>query len=169
MLETTYTYTARNVENPNRMVTITLSDDHMRVDPTGVLEKVERIIDAEDNQEEIREQIESQLSPGMMKMVERLTGPVHVGDVHADLDQSRLRLSMWNRVLGLRLAPVQMDLGQVDNPDAAQAFVEELEERQSEVEEPGKFSGPLDYWLGWIGMALGMVLLFRWPRLRKKS
>ena len=169
MLETTYTYTARNVENPNRMVTFTLSDDHLRVDPTGVLEKVERIVEAEDNQGEIQAQIESQLSPGMVKVVERLTGPIHVGDVHAELDENRLRVSMWNRLLGLRLAPVKMDMGQVDNPEAAQAFVEELEERQVEVEEPGKFGGPLDYWLGWIGMVLGVVLLFRWPRLRRKN
>lgn len=36
----------------------------------------------------------------------------HVGDVHADLDEHRLRVNLWNRILGLRLAPVQMDIGQ---------------------------------------------------------
>lgn len=77
-------------------------------------------------------------------------------------------MNLWNRILGLRLAPVQMDLGRVDNPDAARAFVDELEERQAEVEEPGRFGGPLDYWLGWASLIAGVVLLFRWPRMRKK-
>jgi hypothetical protein len=55
----------------------------------------------------------------------------------------------------------------VDNPDAAAQFIETLLERQKSSEAPGVFAGPLDYWLTWIGMLIGLIVLIRWPRKDK--
>ncbi len=57
-----------------------------------------------------------------------------------------------------------INAGKVDNPEAAEAFVEELEHRSETTEPVSRFVGPLDYWLGWIGVIAGIFLLIRWPR-----
>jgi len=54
-MENTYTYTARNIENPEQVVTFTLQDQHMSVDLGAPLEQMETIlqqIDAEEGAEE---------------------------------------------------------------------------------------------------------------------
>ena len=43
----TYTYTARNINNPDDVVTFTLDNEHMRVNLTGVLEKAGALVGAE--------------------------------------------------------------------------------------------------------------------------
>jgi hypothetical protein len=58
-------------------------------------------------------------------------------------------------------------MGEVDNPEAADQFIETLEERQALTETPSIFAGPLDYWVTWIVMLIGVILLIRWPRKQK--
>ena len=41
---TTYTYTARSVDNPDRVVTFTLLDDHMRINLTGLLDQANTVV-----------------------------------------------------------------------------------------------------------------------------
>jgi hypothetical protein len=159
----TYTYTARSLDNPDNIVTFTLDDNHMRVNLTGVLEKLEKVIESDEKPTELRHQFVSQFQPGALKAAEIISAPVHLSDVSVDLDDGRLKVNTWKRVAGLRLAPIGIKVNKVDNPDAAQAFVREFEERRTASERIGKFIGPLDYWFGWLAMILAVMILFRWP------
>lgn len=160
----TYTYTARNVNNPEKVITFTLYDGHMRVNLTGLLEDLGTITAAEDKAAEAKRQLKSQAGPTTLKVLENMTGPFHVRDTSASLDEEdRLRVMAWKRMAGFRLAPVMISAGRVDNPEAAEAFVEELDQRAEETESINRFFGPLDYWLGWLLMITGLVVLFRWP------
>ena len=167
--ETTYTYTARNAIDPNKVVTFTLINEHMRVNLTGFLDQAGEISDAEDKHDEIKRQISTQAKPTAMKLVENVTGPVHVNDVNMNLVGDEMKVTLWQRLAGLRLAPIQFNMGQVDNVDSAKAFEEELSSRQETATYGGKFFGPLDYWLGWAGLALLIGFLVRWPGKKDKG
>ena len=161
----TYTYTARSARDPERVLTFTLYEDTLSVNLTGVLESLEQVAAAESRGDEAKKQLKTQFKPTTLKVVEKLSGPVHLGDVNVDLDDDgRFTLKSWKRVAGLRLAPLNISIGPVDNPEAAKAFIAELEQRRAASAHPSKFFGPLDYWFGWVGLVLAAVILIRWPR-----
>lgn len=160
----TYTYTARNAYDPDKVVTFTLVDHHMQVSFSELAEKVAKVAASEDKQEEIKQQLQSQVEPLKMKVMEQIGGPYHLGDISADLEDDHLKLKGWNRVLGMRLTPYAIEIGRVDNPDAAEAFVNELQRRKETAPDAGPFVGPLDYWMGWAAIIMLLVVLFRWPR-----
>ena len=161
----TYTYTARNAEYPDKVITFTLYNGHMRVNLTGVLEDLGEITAAEDKQAEARRRLKTQAQPTTLKVIENITGPLHVTDAKASLsDDEHLRVTAWKRMAGLRFAPIMINAGRIDNPEAAEAFVEELDRRSETTEPVNRFVGPLDYWLGWIGVLFGVFLLLRWPK-----
>lgn len=165
----TYTYTARNANDPSKVVTFTLYNNHMRVNLTGVMEQAGKVVGAEEKPAEAGHQLSNQAKPAAMKMLEGVSGPVHVSDVNAHLDDDQLRVMLWQRVAGLRLAPIQFNMGEVDNADAAEAFVDELNQRREDSPHAGKFFGPLDYWIVWAGLMVLVGFLFRWPRQRIKE
>lgn len=163
----TYTFTARDAENPDKVVTFTLDEDQLRLNFTGMLEKLGKIGKAEEKGSEARLQMKTQLTPAMIKLMQNFSGPVHLSDVDANLnggEGERLNLTVWQRLGGLRLIPVKVNMGRVDNVEAAEAFVDELEERKRDIEPASRFSGPLDYWLGWLGVAALAGLMVRWLR-----
>ena len=164
----TYTFTARSVENPDQVITYTLEDNHLRVHLTGMLDSMGKVAATEERTDEARRQIKAQMNPILMKAVQGLAGPNHLSDVLASLDGDRLTITVWQRAKGLRLAPVVVN-STVDNPDAAAAFVEELDERKTTAAHAGTFSGPLDYWFGWMGLALLLFALIWWPINRRRS
>jgi hypothetical protein len=159
----TYTYTARSVNNPDNVVTFTLDNEHLRVNLTGVLDQASTLIGAEEKKSEIGYQLSKQTKPIVTKMMENFSGPVHVSDVQADFNGERLRLTFWQRTAGLRLAPIIFCMGKVDNVDAAGAFVDELNERKAQTKPVRKFFGPLDYWIGWVGLSFLILYLLRRP------
>ncbi len=160
----TFTYTARSVDNPDRVITFTLYDSHVRVSPTGLLEQTGTLSQSEDKSAEIKEQIKTQAKPLFKKITEEISEPVHINDVNASLSDEHLKVTMWQRLAGLRLAPIMFNMGKIDNEAAAEAFVQELEKRQVKEDHPGKFFGPLDYWIGWLGITLTIGFLIRWPK-----
>jgi hypothetical protein len=157
----TYTYTARNAEDPDKVVTFTLDNERLRVNLTDLIDETQRVITSESKPRELLHQAKSKVKPALMKAREKVFGPVHVSDVNARLNEERFLVRMWPRIAGLRLAPVQINMGQVDNEDAAEAFVDELEFRK-EIKQPAKkFFGPLDYWVGWAGLLGGLMFVAR--------
>ena len=150
----TYTYTARNTRDPDKVVTFTLDDERMRVNLTDFLDETHNVITSESRLKEILRQITAKVKPILIKFKERVSGPVHISDVNARLEENKFRIRMWPRVAGLRLAPVGIDMGRVDNEVAAEAFVDELESRKDTKPPAKKFFGPLDYWVGWAGLML---------------
>lgn len=168
-LQDTYTYTARSAENPDAIVTFTLMDHSLRVDLTGMVEKMEKVIAADDKPSEIRHQIQSQMQPAAAKFFQGTFKAIPLGDVFASFDGDRLQVNTWKRVGGLRLAPAQITIDEVDNPEATEAFIEELNERKSSAKQAGRFLGPLDYWIGWAGLIVGLIALFRWSSRRREE
>jgi hypothetical protein len=160
----TYTYTARNVDDPDRVITFTLYGNYLRVNLTGLLDKLGKISESEERGEEVRRQLKTQLPPASMKLIEQFSGPIHVRDVDVRLRDDRLTVSAWQRLGGLRLAPVVFGLGEVDNPEGARAFVDEVEERRESSPTVSRFVGPLDYWAGWALLVGVIAILLRWPR-----
>jgi len=158
----TYTYTARNINNPEKVVTFTLYDGHMRVNLTGLLDQANTVASADEKSGELKQQMSIQAKPALLKIKEGVSGPIHISDIKAQMEDDRFKVTLWPRVAGLRLAPVQLNMGEVDNEDAAEAFVDELEERKESTESDArKFFGPLDYWIGWAGLMLLIGLFIR--------
>lgn len=174
----TYTYTARSAENPERVVTFTLRDSRMSVGVGAPLEQVERAIElgrGEEKEEEVEEGVQVELGeaekpklwlrPVAVSLLERGTGPVHIDDVVANLMDDWLRVRAWIRTGGLRLIPITLIDGRIDNPVAAQDFVEEVQERKT-VTGLNLF-GLFDYWATWI--AAGILALVMFQRWRQKG
>jgi len=162
----TYTYTGRSQDNPNKVITFTIYDDYMKINLTGLVDQVSEIVDEEDQGSAIREFLSTQSGSAIYKAVERLSGPVHINDVSPVLNDTNLKLVFWKRIAGLRFAPLVFSLENVDNPQAAQQFIDKVSERQQSSEAPGFFSGPLDYWGTWFALIIGIFVLIKWPRKR---
>lgn len=166
----TYTYTARNANNPDFILTFTLEDDHLRLNVPEIGEKIGQIARADEKMTEAKQQLKTQVAPSVLKAIESFSGPIQINDVAVSLkDDASLRFNAWQRMGGLRLAPLWLNMGRVDNPDAAEAFMTELEERKAAASKLGAFFGPLDYWLGWAGLLLLLAVVFRWVRKNRSS
>lgn len=163
-MKDTYTYTARSAENPEEMATFTLHDHQMSIELGGaLLEQVERVFRGGEGPRESG--VPPWVKPALAWMIQQGLRPFSVADVTANSKQDGLWIMAWLRVGGLRLAPVSLGWKRVDNPDAAQAFVEELNKRKVSVAHPGQFPGPFDYWASWVLIGFLMVVLpLRWLR-----
>jgi hypothetical protein len=171
-MENTYTYTARSAVNPENVVTFTLHDHWMSVGPGAPVEQVERVLRSEGEAAEAEEALEVQhrlwLKPLAISLLERGTRPFHIVDVDTSLDDGWLNVRAWLRTGGLRLFPVSLITGRVDNPQAARAFVDEIDRRQAEAGRPGVLFGWLDYWATWLVTGIALIwLLEAWRRGRR--
>ena len=162
-MKETCTYTARSVEDPDQVVTFTLTDGHMTLNLTGLVEQLTDVATADEKAGAAKEGLGKQVGPATMKGIESISGPVHVQDVSAQMKDGRLTVTTWQRAAGLRLVPIAIKMGRVDNEEGAAAFIDELDERQAEAEHAGKFYGPLDYWFGWVALFMVLAILLRWP------
>ncbi|MGD8397757.1 MAG: hypothetical protein PVG11_02770 [Anaerolineae bacterium] len=165
-MENTYTYTARSVEVPEQVVTFTLQDHHMSVGLGAPLEQIEAIVEAVEGEEGGDERAEPKLwlKPLAVSLVEQGRGPFRVEDVYASAAEDWLQVRAWYRAGGLALTPVTLVQGRVDNPVAAQAFVEELDRRKEEVAGIG---GPLklfDFWFTWVAVGVFFLALLQFWR-----
>ena len=165
----TYTYTARNKDNPDRVLTFTIFENTLKVNLTGLIDQVSEAVAKEDSQTAVKDFLTTQSGSAIYKAVERLSGPVHVNDVDPYYEEGQFKLRFWKRVAGLRFAPITLSMGNVDNPESAGQFIDTLMSRQDQVESPGPFAGPLDYWATWIGLLLGLIVLIKWPRKKEQS
>jgi hypothetical protein len=134
-MENTYTYIARDADDPAQIATFTLFDHSLSVGLGAPLEQIERALETQGEDQKGEERIESRLwlKPLAVSLLERGVGPFRIADVNATAKDDWLRVSAWYRAGGLALVPITLIYGRVDNPLAAQAFVEELDRRKSEV------------------------------------
>jgi hypothetical protein len=165
----TYTYTARSANDPSNVVTFTLYNNHLRVNLTGIMEQAGLVVEAEEKPAELKTQISTQAKPAVMKIVEGFSGPAHISDVNARLQDEQLKVVLWQRAAGLRLAPVLFNMKKVDNPEAAEAFVDEVEHRKKEASSEARLWGPLDYWIGRAGLLVAAGFFIRWLRERDRA
>jgi len=165
----TYTFTARDGLNPDRTVTLTLFPDFVRVNLTGLWDQLGKIATTDDKSNEVKTQLKNQMSPAALKIIEMISGPIHIKDFNATLEEERFSIQIWQRVRGLRLAPIQLVIDPIDNIDASSAFIEQLEKRKQEANRVARFPGILDYWFTWMGMLMGFVALLLWPQKRQTA
>ncbi len=180
VLENTYTYTARSAVDPERVVTFTLHDHSLSVGVGAPIEHVERFVQAQTSATEAGGESEAEtrqeasvrpwLKPMAISVLERATRPFDVDDVEASVEGSWLYVRAWVRGGGLRVAPITLIEGRVDNPQAAQAFVQELDERQTSITPLGQVVNLLDYWATWFVAGFVMfILLQNWRRRERVS
>ena len=176
-MENTYTYTARSATDPEKVVTLTLRGDRMSVGSGVPVEQAARLIESAtaeeveevEGEEQARPERKSQLwlKPMAISLVERGTSPLRVIDVDARATGAGyLWVRGWIRLGGLRLAPITLLDGAVDNPDAALAFVEELARRKDKYGQGPAFLNVLDYWATWL--VLGSVAIAFFSQWRKR-
>ncbi len=174
-MENTYTYTARSAENPDRVVTFTLHGNRMSVGVGAPLEQVEQVIRAsrevppEEEGEAEAERPTLWLKPLAVSLAERGTQALHVSDVDAKVEGDELWVRGWIRTAGLRLFPLTLTAGRVDNPDAAQAFVAQLEERKEASGAQLGMFGFFDYWATWAALGVFALGFFRFWRHRMQD
>jgi hypothetical protein len=170
-MENTYTYIARNAQDPTEVVTFTLHDHHLTVGLGNPLEQIETALETESG-DIAEEGLSGQpwLKPMAVSLLERGLSPFSVDDVEASSENGGLEFVAWTRVGGLRLAPIFLDIDQVDNPEATDAFVKELEKRKTSLESTKALPGPMDYWAGWFATSLILMIgLFMLVRLRRRG
>ncbi len=164
-MQNTYTYTARNADHPEKVVTFTLHDHQMSVGVGAPLEQIEAAVArmTGGEEEEPSEEAQLWLKPLAIALVERGTGPFDIADIDAEVEDDVFTIRGWVRVAGLRGGAITLMAGRVDNPIAARAFVDELHVRKDELAGPVL---PFDYWLTWFGMFTSLVLFFVFWRRR---
>jgi hypothetical protein len=164
-MEDTYTFVARSTNNPAHMAVFTLHDHSMSVtagEPLAQLEKaLYQPVEGEEvdvNSRELRERAPALAKPILVRLLQRIAGPFELADVDVRASDEGLHVVSWYRVGGLRVAPMVLIWDQVDNSDAAQKFAQEIDKRQKDIDESGRFPGPLDYWAGWLLTAVTGLL-----------
>ncbi len=170
-MKNTYTYTARSAENAEQAVTFTLHDHQMSVGLATPLEQVEQFLEARLGEEPEEGEADSTLwlKPAAVSLLQRGTRPFRVDDVYATAEEDWLEVSAWYRAGGLALAPVTLIEGRVDNREASQAFVEELDRRKTEI---GGIGGPfklLDFWFTWFAIGLFLVGVLQFWRRKEQA
>ena len=165
----TYTFTARDGLNPEKTLTLTLYPEFVRINLTGLWDQLEMVAAAENKPEAAKAQLQNQVQPAALKLLETISGPVHIKDFNAAQEGERFSIQIWQRLRGLRFAPVNLVIDPVDNTDAAHAFIEELARRKEEASRAARFPGFLDYWITWVGALLGFIAIFFWPQKSKTA
>ena len=95
------------------------------------------------------------------------TMPIY--DFDAELDEQTLHTTAWIRTGGLRAVPMSVTWDEVDNPEAAHAFVKEVNKRKKLAPQANKMPAALDYWASWIAMSIsGLVFMVTMYRLLKR-
>jgi len=173
MKKNTFTYTARSTENPEKMAMFTLHNGSVSVELGNTLmEQVGEAYEAYGD-EEIDKGISTWIKPAATGTIQKLLRPVPLADFDAEMSGDALQTTAWIRAGGLRLAPIMMTWQEVDNPEGARAFVDELRDRKESIQEEKSLPDALDYWASWIAiglmtMVLPILFIKRW-RARRSS
>lgn len=157
MKENTYTYTVRSQEDPEKSATFTLHNGSVSVQlSTTMLEQVENVAASLKSDEDTN--VTYWAKPLATGLVQKILRPFPVNDFDADLADESLQTTAWLRTGGLRLAPITMTWHDVDNPDAAQAFVQELDNRKQSAPSIRSYPSLLDYWASWIIAGASLIV-----------
>jgi hypothetical protein len=169
MKENTFTYTARSAAQPEKVATFTFHNGSVSVDLANVLvEQAGKAYDAF-SEEESEEGLSAWVKPAATGSLQKMLKPIPLADFDAEVSGDDLQATAWIRAAGLRLAPIMMTWHQVDNPEGAKAFVNELHARKETIVGEDTLFDPFDYWASWIAIglttvALPIILIRHWQR-----
>ena len=158
MSEKTMTFTARDAFDPDKIATFTLQNGSVSIDfGEKMRQQVAEAVDKINNEQ--AGLLASAAKPAVSASLQKLLDPFPLQDFAATLNGDSLKTRAWVRAGGLRLAPVVLNWQNVDNPVAAAAFVDELEQRQAEISGVSRLLSPLDYWLIWVLVGVTAVII----------
>ena len=146
MKESAITYTARSADHPEQVVRFTLRGRRVwiRVGRRGgafkAWTRARRNTRAPGQEENSR----PWLRPKVVALLNGRIRPFRITDVDASMEDDNLRITVWLRALGMRLAAITMIIEHVEDGGAAQGFVEELRTRKAAVGPSAKFPHSLD-------------------------
>jgi hypothetical protein len=168
MEENTLTFTARDADNPKNVATFTLQNGNVAVQLGNAM--LEQVVDVnEKTQTEEDVDLVDWTKATAIGTVQKLLHTLPVNDFEADIDDKTLHTTAWVRTGGLRAVPVSMTWQEVDNPRAAHAFVEEVNERKKVSPKIHAMPSILDYWASWIVAGIsGLVVMILIMRLVKR-
>ncbi|NDJ52141.1 MAG: hypothetical protein GYB68_03535 [Chloroflexi bacterium] len=152
----TYTYTARSSIQPSNVLTFTVQGDRLAVDLGAPLERVGDTVAGEATWQQ---SLTSMVKPAATWLMNQGFETFHLSDVEPNLQSGRLRLRLWLRAGGLRTVPINFVFSEVDNPAAAQAFVDEVRRQRRTMQSPGPMKGLLDYWVTWLVALIAAAFL----------
>lgn len=126
----TYAYTARSADDPTQVITITLYNHTLFIEPSTP----ERIEQGPWSIAPKASPEANDLSAAWLKAVALLkeSNSTHFAlmDVETSVVKDSLRLVVWGHSNKRHWLPITMIMEHVDNPDAARAFVKELNRRK---------------------------------------
>jgi hypothetical protein len=158
MNDQTMTFTARDAYDPDKIATFTLQNGSVSIDfGEKMRQQVAEAVDKISNEQ--AGVLASAAKPVASASLQTLLQPFPLEDFAASFDGDSLKTRAWVRAGGLRLAPVVLNWQQVDNPAAAAAFVDALEQRQVETSGLSRLISPLDYWLIWVLVGVTAVIV----------
>lgn len=157
LTDTTYTYTARSVENPEKVATFTLKDDLISMQlGDAILEQFTSASAIYSSDEAF--QMTDMLKPVVAALAQMLLRPFPLADFNASFNEGTLSTTTWLRPGGLRLFPVSITWSEVDNPDAAEAFANEVANRKGALVVQESAASLTDYWATWIAIGAAGIL-----------
>lgn len=166
----TFTFTAREIENPDKIATFTLQNGDVSVQlGNAMLTQVVDTLESESEQSEEDANLVDLTKASALGTVQKVLHSIPVYDFDVDLEDQKLHTTAWIRTGGLRAVPMSVTWDEVDNPEAARAFVREVNERKKAAPQVNKMPSILDYWAGWLVVGVsGLVFLVTILRLLKR-
>ena len=159
MEENTLTFTARGIQDPDKMATFTLQNGSVSVQLGNTLLK-EMVNVSETYQAEEDVNMADLTKATAVGAAQKMLRTLPLQDFDANIDGNTLHTTAWIRKGGLRAAPVSMTWQEVDNPDAARAFVQEVEDRKEQLPKVQALPSILDYWVSWLVLGVSGVVAF---------
>ncbi|HHX45164.1 MAG TPA: hypothetical protein GX714_14430 [Chloroflexi bacterium] len=171
-MASTYTYIARSADDPRRAAILTLHGHRVSIEPAaapGYYLMAERMGGRQGTFGRFRRMMPWMMPAGISAMERLLHQDFRVSDLMVRTKDEGLSVSAWVRLGGLRLLPVTMTWNRVDNPDAAQAFVQEVDRRRRQAGAHRGLPGPLDYWASWLAGGMATVSTAAWMVVRARE
>jgi hypothetical protein len=159
----TYTYTARQATQPEQLITFTLYQNHLMIEP----DRLEQT--AASTAADLTALAQSDAWSKIFAVLKSSTKPhLDLADVDAGLEKDCLRLMGWLRSSDRRWLPMTLGMEHVDNPEAARTFVKELNRRKMSLQRHTRFAEWLNakaYWfLAGSCAALAAMISFKSKR-----
>lgn len=156
----TYTYTARQATQPELPITFTLAQNYLLIEAGGLDQSTAAAaadlaaLDRLDAGSKIFTILKSSPRPQL-----------DLVNVDAGVEKDCLRLMAWLRSAERRWLPLTLVLEHVDNPEAARAFVKELNRRKTALLQQERFAEWLNAKAKWFlagsFATLAVVISFR--------
>jgi hypothetical protein len=170
MEENTLTFTARETENPEKVATFTLQNGDVAVQLGNAM--LTQVVDTSESKTEQSEEdvnLVDWTKAAAVGAAQKALHTMPIYDFDADLNDQKFHTTAWIRTGGLRAVPMSVTWDEVDNPEAARAFVKEVNERKKMAPQVNKMPSILDYWASWIVVSVsGLVFMVTMLRLLKR-